>query len=112
MLKDTTLEYVKERRGKDKVQGPFREFSFKAGKKDYKTRVRVFGEQSSRSPVWVHCTCPNFRYQWDWVLTQKESSTLFKTKDKQPNVRNPKKNKSVCKHVASALDWLKKDRGI
>jgi len=111
-VKQTAITYKKERRATNAKYGKFREFSFETGEEGYNTRVRVYGQQSSRSPAWVHCTCPNFRYVWDWVLTQRETSDLYRTRNKPPDVRNPQRKRGVCKHVAAALEWLKKERGL
>lgn len=107
------VTYDGERRGKDSQKNDYREFKFTVGEHDRKVRVRVFGKPtSSRNPTWVHCDCGDFRYRWDWVLTKKESSSLYQTKNRPPVIRNPEKKRSVCKHVAAAFDWLRKEKGI
>lgn len=105
------IDYTKERRAKDS-NGKFREFSFKTGKQDYNTRIRIYGKQNSKSPCWVHCTCPNFRYTWNWVLTNKDSSNLYQTLDKSPEIRNPERKIGICKHLKAAFEWLKNERGF
>jgi len=107
-----TVQYIGDRRGKTPDKDAYREFKFSVGENNNNVRVRVFGKSSSRSPAWVHCDCGDFRYRWDWLLTKKESSSLYNTADEPPNVRNPEKKRGFCKHVAAALEWLKQDKGI
>jgi hypothetical protein len=60
------------------------------------------------SPVWVHCSCENYLYQWEVSNTARGSSSVINSNGAIPRIRNPRMRPGLCKHsYAAALAALK-----
>jgi hypothetical protein len=74
-------------------------------------RVRYFFKEEIDLQVHVHCTCPDFKYRWHWILAKancshKPTGLGFDAIDKRPDRTNPNGMISMCKHLVVAKDYL------
>ena len=74
-------------------------------------RIRDFFKEEIDLQVHVHCTCPDFKYRWHWVLAKANCSHNptglgFDAIDKRPDQTNPNGLISMCKHLVVAKDYL------
>lgn len=88
----------------------------------YRLMIKNFG--TKREPenwlftddarVWVHCSCPYFKYYLEvalWVKGGTDLLSLGKENAYRPRIRNPKMKAYLCKHLYSTLVYLmKQDR--
>lgn len=88
----------------------------------YRLMIKNFG--TKREPenwlfkedalVWVHCSCPYFKYYLEVALWTKECTDLLSLGGEnayRPKMRNPKMKAYLCKHLYSTLVFLiKQDR--
>lgn len=63
--------------------------------------------------VRIHCTCPAFQY-WGsaYHSTRKKYNIPGKNESRQPNIRDPKEKRLVCKHVYSVYKDIESDTFI
>jgi hypothetical protein len=61
------------------------------------------------SHVWVHCSCPHFKFNLEVVLTLAKSSSIYDAKPNPrtgsilPLIRNPRGQRFICKHLFALL---------
>lgn len=63
------------------------------------------------SDVHCFCTCPDFKYRWHKVLADKGASHTptgqgGEATNQQPNITNPTRSLSLCKHLAAMAGYL------
>ncbi len=74
--------------------------------------IRFYGPPDPKSPVWVWCSCQDFGYRLEWVLTQMGCSTLatgysgqgVQIINEPPDIKNPQKKPGLCKHLLMAAE--------
>jgi len=74
------------------------------------TYIRFYGPPDPKTPVWVWCSCEDFAYRLEWVLTQIGCSTISagysergtKIINKPPDIKNPQRKPGLCKHLLVA----------
>lgn len=77
-----------------------------SGKRRY-AYIRFYGPPEEKTPVWVWCSCEDFGYRLEWVLSKIGSSSLSpgyedrgpEIIDEPPTVRNKQKKPGLCKHL-------------
>jgi hypothetical protein len=82
-----------------------------SGKRRY-SYVRFYGPPDPRTPVWVWCSCEDFAYRLEWVLTKIGCSSLATGYSGQgvpiinepPDIKNPQKKPGLCKHLLIAAE--------
>lgn len=82
-----------------------------SGQKRY-SYVRFYGPPDPKSPVWVWCSCQDFGYRLEWVLSKIGCSALQTGYSGQgpeiinepPDIRNPQKKPGLCKHLLMAAE--------
>jgi len=82
-----------------------------SGRRRY-SYVRFYGPPDPNSPVWVWCSCEDFGYRLEWVLSKLGSSSLatgysgqgVEIINEPPDVRNPQKKPGLCKHLLMAAE--------
>jgi len=82
-----------------------------SGKKRY-SYVRFYGPPDAKTPVWVWCSCEDFGYRLEWVLSKIGCSSLATGYSNQgpeiinqpPDIRNPQKKPGLCKHLLFAAE--------
>lgn len=57
--------------------------------------------------VKADCSCFDFRYRWDWVLSQKDASDRLQAIDQAPNITNPTHHLSLCKHLVKVAERMR-----
>ena len=61
-----------------------------------------------KSDVYLHCTCPAFQYTGPaWHATE-NSYNLYVTEDRSPDIRDPGKDKYLCKHCIRVARYMSK----
>jgi hypothetical protein len=53
--------------------------------------------------TWVHCSCPNFLYVWEYALAQHGGSDIISGNGNPPTTTNPSLIPGVCKHVVACV---------
>jgi hypothetical protein len=97
-----TSEYYK-RQGKRGI----RVFAYKTGcaKETYLTQIGfVDYTKNLQSSVWCHCSCPHFRYNYEYVLDQLGASNLLYAWKQPPREKNPNMVPGCCKHILTIVD--------
>ena len=56
------------------------------------------------SDIEVHCDCPAYKYYWQNIAT--DLSYAIEEEHREPNIRNPSRKGTVCKHIAKVLIYL------
>jgi hypothetical protein len=80
-------------------------------KPKFLARVRNFFRDEIDLQVHVHCTCPDFKYRWHWILAKNNCSHQptgigFDATDQPPDKTNPRGLISMCKHLVVAKDYV------
>lgn len=52
----------------------------------------------------VHCTCSDFMFTYEWVLTQLGAADLINATNEDPGIRNPSHRPGVCCHLYRLLN--------
>ena len=75
--------------------------------------IRFYGKPDVKTPVWVWCSCPYFKYYLEVALSYR-NGTSIKTdggptgrrpvRNAPPNVRNPHQDLYLCKHLVVAAE--------
>lgn len=66
--------------------------------------VRFYGPPELKTPVWVWCDCPYFKYYLEVALTRVGASSINSSNGKPPTVRNPQMLPYLCKHLVVTAD--------
>ena len=77
----------------------------------HKSFIRFYGPVSTDTPVWVWCSCENFKFVLETVLSGLDSSSIKNSNGEQPNVTNPLKIPYLCKHLFKAQKWALQQHG-
>lgn len=56
-----------------------------------------------KNHTWVHCDCPWFRYNCEYALALKGSSSIINSNGSAPVRTNPTMRPQVCKHTVRCL---------
>ena len=59
---------------------------------------------TKQSFVWVHCTCPYFKFNLEYVMDKLGASTNVYAWNRPPIVRNPNLVPGACKHILTIVD--------
>jgi hypothetical protein len=72
---------------------------------DLKLLTKCLSKALDTEDLQVDCTCPDFKYRFDFWLSRPDVDAKYGVKqNRPPKVRNVKNNKGfVCKHVLSVL---------
>lgn len=72
---------------------------------DLKLLTKCLSKALDTEDLQVACTCPDFKYRFDFWLSRPDVDAKYGVKqNRPPKVRNVKNNKGfVCKHVLSVL---------
>lgn len=54
--------------------------------------------------VWVHCTCPYFKFNLEYVMDKIGASTNVYAWNSPPVIRNPNMIPGACKHILTIVD--------
>lgn len=54
--------------------------------------------------VWVHCTCPYFKFNLEYVMDKMGASTNVYAWNKPPVIKNPNMVPGACKHILTTID--------
>jgi hypothetical protein len=84
----------------------------------YRLMIKNFGTKrepdnwlfKDDSRIWVHCSCPYFKYYLEvalWVKGCTELLSLGRGNAYRPRIRNPRMKAYLCKHLYSTLVYLK-----
>lgn len=84
----------------------------------YRLMIKNFGTKrepenylfQDDSRVWVHCSCPYFKYYLEVALWRKgctDLKSLGRENAFWPKIRNPRMKAYLCKHLYSTLLYLK-----
>jgi hypothetical protein len=57
------------------------------------------GTMSPNNPVWVHCSCPYFKYYLEVALAARGSASILSSNGRYPKIRNPGMKPFLCKHA-------------
>ena len=74
--------------------------------------IRFYGPPHPKSPVWVWCSCEDFAYRLEWVLTQIGCSSVatgysgqgVAIRNERADIRNPDNKPGLCKHLLLAAE--------
>lgn len=70
---------------------------------DLKMLTKCLSKSLDEDDLYVSCTCPDFKYRFDYWLTQ-AGAKYGTPQNRPPRVRNVKNNKGyVCKHILAVL---------
>lgn len=114
------VEKLKVFVGADKT-GKYWQYLFRTtsdNKNVYQTKVRIYMQAkitylSSLANCWCHCSCPDFMYRWEYVLSKyKGASTLINAMNKPPKITNPKNQTGICKHIYACMEYIKDKGGL
>lgn len=69
--------------------------------------IRFYGPPDPKTPVWVWCSCEDFAYRLEWVLTRINASSIgtgyagqgVRIRNEPADVRNPTNKPGLCKHL-------------
>jgi len=75
--------------------------------------IRFFGAPDIKTPVWVWCSCPYFKYYLEVALSYRNGTDIKTSggpsgrtpvRNAPPNVRNPNQLLYLCKHLVVAAE--------
>ena len=61
--------------------------------------LRYYGEIAKDSPVYVSCSCPDFKFRWEVSLAHRNNTSITYSNGAYPKITNPQLVPGVCKHV-------------
>jgi len=76
-------------------------FAVKCTSRTRNSMVWWFGDIGPKTPVWVWCNCPFFKYYLEVADANKGSSDVIDSNGQPPRIRNPRGVPYLCKHL-----WL------
>lgn len=82
--------------------GPYQQLTYFIQCTDGRRRVvlRYYGEEISKdSPVYVSCSCPDFKFRWEVSLAHRNNTSIVYSNGAYPKITNPQMTPGVCKHI-------------
>jgi len=61
--------------------------------------LRFYDEIAKDSPVYVSCSCPDFKYRWEVSLAHRNNTSITYSNGAYPKITNPQLVPGVCKHI-------------
>ena len=81
----------------------------------YLTRIRFYYDTEGTLPenpdVWVHCSCPLFKFSLETCLAYHGSSEIKESNGRYPRIKNPDMDPYLCKHLVAIMARAKKKKG-
>ncbi|RLI86131.1 MAG: hypothetical protein DRP01_04865 [Archaeoglobales archaeon] len=83
------------------LNGAYKQLTYFISCTDGRRRVviRYYGEVDKDSPVWVSCSCPDFKFRWEVSLAHRNNTSIIYSNGAYPKITNPQLQPGVCKHV-------------
>jgi hypothetical protein len=78
----------------------------------HEQELRLYPPFGQRSPVWMSCSCESFLFVSEVALTLQGNSSIIHSNGKLPNITNPLKIPSACKHMIKVLERTMRDRQV
>ena len=72
-------------------------------RKPQEHRVLVVKTDQARNRFWIHCSCEDFIFRWEYALTQHRSSAIVGGNGQPALITNPQNLPGMCIHCARVL---------